>query len=283
MLQGANAMTDNAGDRGRSDKKKEYVTTYRPSLLESLPRQTQRKQLGVTEDSLPFKGVDVWNAYEFSWLNQRGKPQVAIARFDVPVKSRNLIESKSLKLYLCSYSQTKFDHRAEVISTLESDLTLSARSPVSVNLLTREHVVQQGIGDLLGTSLDTLDVDVDQYQCDPSLLDVSGDVIVRESLFTHLFRSVCPMTGQPDVASVHIQYSGRSIGHEGLLRYLVSYRAHAEFAEQIVERIFVDIMNQCAPERLTVHAYFTRRGGIDINPFRSHDELPSVDLRLWRQ
>lgn len=276
-------MTDNTGGRGSSEKKSEYVTTYRPSLLESIPRQHQRNQLEVAEDDLPFRGMDIWNAYEFSWLNQRGKPQVAIARFEVPAKSQNLIESKSLKLYLGSYTQTKFGHRSEVVATLESDLTLSARAPVNVSLMTREHVIQLGLSDLVGTSLDTLDIDIKQYHWDPEFLEVESDVIVRESLFSHLFRSLCPMTGQPDMASIHIQYSGRSISHEGLLRYLVSYRSHAEFAEQIVERIFVDIMNRCAPDRLTVHAYFTRRGGIDINPYRSHEQVPSADLRLWRQ
>ena len=277
-------MSDTLGGRDGSGGKTEYVTTYRPSLLDALPRNMHRTSLGIGEDSLPFKGMDVWNAFEFSWLNPRGKPQVAIARFEIPAKSPGLIESKSLKLYLGSFSQTKFGHRAEVISTLESDLTVAARAPISVGLLNPELVAQNGISRLDGTSLDTLEIDINKYDLDPGFLGTeSGVTTVRESLFTHLFRSVCPMTGQPDVATVHIQYSGRQINHEGLLRYLVSYRSHGEFAEHIVERIFMDITNQCSPDRLTVHAYFTRRGGIDINPFRSRDDLPANDLRLWRQ
>lgn len=276
-------MTDTMVVRGNSDKKTEYVTTYRPSLLESLARSEQRLPLGVEDNNLPFSGMDVWNAYEFSWLNLKGKPEVAVARFEVLAASPRLIESKSLKLYLGSFSQTKFGHRSEVIATLESDLSLAARSPVRASLMMREHVIQLGVSDLVGTSLDTLDLDVDQYEWDPSYLKVESNTIVRESLFTHLFRSLCPLTGQPDAASVHIQYNGESINHEGLLRYLVSYRSHAEFAEQIAERIFIDIMNHCAPDKLTVYAYFTRRGGIDINPFRSHEDMPPTDLRLWRQ
>ena len=276
-------MAEKTVVRESSESKVEYVTTYRPSLLSSVPRNEQRQALGIVDNALPFRGMDLWNAYEFSWLNSKGKPEVAIARFEVPVKSPNLVESKSLKLYLGSYCQTKFGHRSEVVSTLESDLSLSARSPVNVTLLTREHVLQMGISALPGTCLDTMDVDMDRYYWDPDYLEVASDTIVRESLFTHLFKSLCPITGQPDFASILVQYSGRSINHEGLLRYLVSYRSHEEFAEQIVERIFVDIMNRCAPDRLTVHGYFNRRGGVDINPFRSHEDTSPTDFRLWRQ
>ena len=270
-------------DQSASDNKQAYVTTYKPSLLEALPRKKQRDNLGITEETLPFRGMDVWNAYEFSWLNARGKPEVAVARLLVPAKSRGLIESKSLKLYLGSFSQTKFGHRSEVISTLASDLGVAAQAPVDVSLLTREHVLQSGLSSLVGTSLDSLDIEIDDYYWDPEHLQIESDTIVRESLFTHLFKSMCPMTGQPDMASILIQYSGRSIHHAGLLRYLVSYRSHAEFAEQVIERIFVDIMNRCGPDRLTVQGYFMRRGGIDINPFRSHEDIQATDLRLWRQ
>lgn len=272
-------MAEEKAQKGKT----EYITTYRPSLLSSMPRKKQRETLGITEDALPFRGVDVWNAYELTWLNARGRPEVAVARFEIPAKSPNLIESKSLKLYLGSYSQTKFGHRSEVISTLETDLSLSAQAPVGVSLLSPEQIHQNGIGALLGTNLDALNVDMDQYFWDPGHLEVVSATILRESLYTHLFKSMCPLTGQPDLASVHIQYNGRGIDHEGLLRYLVSYRSHAEFAEQVVERIFVDIMNRCAPDRLTVQAYFNRRGGLDINPMRSHEDKPPADIRLWRQ
>ncbi|XOV89342.1 MAG: NADPH-dependent 7-cyano-7-deazaguanine reductase QueF [Pseudomonadota bacterium] len=276
-------MADETIIRKPAGARTEYVTKYRPSLLASLPRKPQRESLGIIDDALPFRGRDGWNAYEFTWLNPRGKPEVAVAHFDVPAKSPQLIESKSLKLYLGSYSNTKFGHRSEVINTLESDLSLAARSPVSVTLMSPEAVHQAGIGVINGTSLDALDVEITDYYWDPEHLGVESDTIVRESLFSHLFKSLCPLTGQPDFASILVQYSGRSISHEGLLKYLVSYRSHAEFAEQITERIFVDLMNRCAPDRLSVHAHFTRRGGVDIAAYRSLSDTPPNDVRLWRQ
>jgi 7-cyano-7-deazaguanine reductase len=264
-------------------KKAEYVTTYKPSLLDSIPRAQQRSALGVMDDALPFRGLDIWNAFEFTWLNAKGKPEVAQLQLQVPAKSANIIESKSLKLYLGSYSNTKFAHRGEVISTLEADLTLAARDQVSVTLMSPEQVYQNGLGTLVGQCLDQLDLDIDEYYWAPDFLSLSSEVIVRESLYTHLFRSLCPITGQPDFASISIQYNGKNISHEGLLKYLVSYRQHQEFGEQIVERIFVDIMNRCMPDRLHVMARFTRRGGIDLNPSRSHDNNMAGDVRVWRQ
>ncbi|MEX0943893.1 MAG: NADPH-dependent 7-cyano-7-deazaguanine reductase QueF, partial [Pseudomonadales bacterium] len=232
--------------------KTEYVTTYRPSLLSSLPRAPQRESLGIAEGDLPFRGVDFWHSYEFTWLNQKGKPEVAVARFQVPAKSPHLLESKSLKRYLGSYSNTKFGTRKEVISTLEADLSLAAQAPVDVSLLTPEHVLHSGLGELHGVNLDVQELEIEDYYWDPEHLNFESNTIVRESLVTNLFKSLCPMTGQPDFATVQIQYHGRSIDHEGMLKYLVSYRNHAEFAEQITERIFVDIMNRCEPDRLTV-------------------------------
>ena len=264
-------------------KRPSIVTTYTPSLLNSLAREDQRNSLGITPDALPFRGVDVWNAYEFTWLNSRGKPEVGLARFEIPASSTHIPESKSLKLYLGSYAQTRFSHRSEVISTLESDLTLAIRAPASVELLAPEHVQNEGVGTFGGQSLDVHDIEIEDFFWDPGCLEVESDVIVRETLHTHLFRSVCPMTGQPDTASVMIQYNGRSINHAGLLQYLVSYREHAEYSEQIVERIFVDILNRCTPDRLTVQARYNRRGGIDINPYRSHDDGHPQEIRLWRQ
>ena len=261
----------------------EYVTTYTPSLLESIPRQGQRQTLGIAEGALPFKGLDIWNAWEFSWLNSKGKPEVAVARFQVPGESAHLIESKSLKLYLGSYSNTPFGHRNEVISTLESDLALATQAAVGVALLTPEQVRNEGMGRFTGTSLDLLDIDMEEYHRNPEFLQPEGSAVVRESVYTHLFRSLCPMTGQPDFASILIQYQGSRINHEGLLRYLISCREHAEFAEQVTERIFMDVMNRCAPEGLTVSAHFTRRGGIDINAHRTHQEPLPPEVRLWRQ
>ena len=273
-------MTD---DESVADSKSESVIMYTPSLLESIPRKNQRETLGITEDSLPFKGLDIWNAYEFTWLGNKGKPEVAMAQFQFPGNSTNLIESKSLKLYLGSYSGTKFGHRNEVISTLESDLTLAVRGQVSVSLMTPEQVQHDGLGLLVGNSLDNLDVEISDYNWNPEHLQLESTTIVRESIYTHLFKSLCPMTGQPDMASVLIQYNGNSISHEGLLKYLVSYRKHAEYGEQIAERIFVDIMNRCSPERLGVTIRFARRGGIDINSHRTFEESLPAEVRVWRQ
>jgi 7-cyano-7-deazaguanine reductase len=276
-------MADETILRSSAPPKTEYTTTYTPSLLDAVRREKQRASLGITEDALPFRGMDVWNAYEFSWLNTKGKPEIALAQFQIPAKSTNLIESKALKMYLGSYSGTRFGHRSEVVTTLESDLTITARAPVSVTLMQADVVQAAGIGVLMGQSLDHLDISMDEYYWNPDFLAVESDTIVRESLFTHLFKSLCPMTGQPDFASIFVQYNGRMISQEGLLKYLISYREHGEFAEQVVERIFVDIMNRCAPDRLTVQARFTRRGGIDINPYRSLDSEMAADVRVWRQ
>jgi 7-cyano-7-deazaguanine reductase len=261
----------------------EYVTMYTPSLLESIPRQKQRQTLGVSEGALPFKGQDIWNAYEFTWLNQTGKPEVAVLQLQFSGKSSHLIESKSLKLYLGSFSNTAFADRTEVVRALESDLALATQAPVGVVLYTPEQVQQRGIGQLIGTNLDLQDIEINEYLWNPALLVLESAVARRESVYTHLFKSLCPMTGQPDFASILIQYNGNSISHKGLLRYLVSFREHAEFAEQVTERIFVDIMNRCAPERLAVSALYTRRGGIDINAYRTLDEEQPANVRLWRQ
>ena len=256
---------------------------YTPSLLESIPRQKQRQTLGISEGTLPFKGQDIWNAYEFTWLNQTGKPEVAVLQLQFSGKSSHLIESKSLKLYLGSFSNTAFADRTEVVRALESDLVLATQAPVGVVLYTPEQVQQRGIGQLIGTNLDLQDIEINEYLWNPALLVLESAVARRESVYTHLFKSLCPMTGQPDFASILVQYNGNSISHKGLLRYLVSFREHAEFAEQVTERIFVDIMNRCAPERLAVSALYTRRGGIDINAYRTLDEEQPANVRLWRQ
>ena len=270
-------------DKHSSESKTDYVTTYTPSLLQSIPRQNQRETLGIAEDSLPFKGLDIWNAYEFTWLGSKGKPEVAMAQFQFPGNSINLIESKSLKLYLGSYSGTKFANRGEVISTLESDLSVAVRGQVSISLFSPEQVQYEGLGSLVGNSLDNLDVEISDYYWNPEYLENESSTIVRESVYSHLFKSLCPMTGQPDMASVLIQYNGDSISHEGLLKYLVSYRKHAEYGEQIAERIFVDLMSRCSPERLSVTMKFARRGGIDINSHRTFEESLPAEVRVWRQ
>lgn len=264
-------------------KKVEYVTTYNPSLLVTLARSKQRLSLGISDGELPFRGMDMWNCYDFTWLNGKGKPEVAVAEFQIPCSSSNLIEAKSLKLYLISFCQTRFNRRAEVKDALESDLSVAVQAPVSANLSTPEHAQQVGIGVLTGQCIDNLDVDIDDYYWNPDYLEVVSNVTVRESLYTNLLKTVCPITGQPDFGSILIQYNGRGIDQEGLLKYIISYREHPEFNEQVVERVFMDILHRCQPERLTVYARYARRGGIDINPFRSLDDSYAPDVRLWRQ
>jgi len=263
-------------------KPSDYPTTYTPSLLRSIERAPLRAPLGIVE-RVPFQGEDTWNCYEFSWLNAKGRPDAGMIKLRVPCNSAAIVESKSLKLYLNSFAQTVFTTRAELLTTLNSDLSLAFRAPVIIDLVDVDQALEP-VGQLPGRSLDDLDVDVEVYHWCPDLLEVdAGAVTVRQTLHTHLFRSVCPVTRQPDWASVMVQYVGHRIPPESLLRYLVSFRSHEAFHETTIEQIFVDITQRCAPEHLTVYGRFLRRGGIDINPFRSTDAAAAPPLRLLRQ
>lgn len=247
-----------------------YADRYDPSLLFPIPRKQKRVEIGAIEP-LPFSGVDIWNAYELSWLDARGKPQVALAEFRVPAASPNIIESKSFKLYLNGFSQERIE-TATLRDTLMRDLSLAAGAPVNVTL-SAPSAQGHAIIDLPGKLLDDQPLEIDDYgPPKPGYLSADHNAApVEEALLSHLLRSNCPVTGQPDWGSVQIAYRGAPIDHAGLLRYLVSFRTHNEFHEQCVERIFVDLMTRCGPERLTVYARYTRRGGLDINPFRSTD------------
>ena len=247
-----------------------YQAHYDPSLLFSIPRQYKRDELGLS-GTLPFFGVDIWNAYEISWLNMRGKPQVAMAKITVPADSPNIIESKSFKLYLNSLNQTKLGGTDALLELLREDLTNGFGAPVQVMLTLPENFARVPMGELDGLLLDRLDIEVHEYSPDPSLLEAARDEpVVEETLVSHLLKSNCLVTGQPDWASVQIQYIGNAINQEKLLRYLIGFREHNEFHEQCVERIFMDIMRQCKPQKLAVYARYTRRGGLDINPWRSN-------------
>lgn len=260
-----------------------YTATYTPSLLQSLPRSAARADLGIDAEKLPFRGMDYWTGYELSWLNRKGRPEIAVMRLQVPATSPCIIESKSLKLYLGSFSQTEFSSRADVLRTLDSDLMLAARAPVMVNLVSLDQLEVEGLGHFMGVCLDTLDVDVEHYDVRPELLRVEGEVNVRQSLYSNLLRSCCPVTGQPDWGTLFIQYAGRQIHHADLLRYIISFRTHSGFHEETVERAFVDILRQCEPDSLTVYARYLRRGGLEINPLRStRDEQPPA-IRTARQ
>ncbi|MGA8033318.1 MAG: NADPH-dependent 7-cyano-7-deazaguanine reductase QueF [Casimicrobiaceae bacterium] len=260
----------------------DYPDRYAPSQLYPVARAPQRAALGI-RDRLPFAGVDQWTAYELTWLDERGKPQVAMASFGVPIESPSIIESKSMKLYLGSFAQTRYARAADLAATIERDLSAAAGAPVAVALQGPEAFTAQTIRELEGEILDGLPVACDAYDVAPALLAANADV-VAETLATNLFRSVCPVTGQPDIASLQIAYRGPRIDREALLRYLVSYRCHAGFHEHCVERIFVDVAARCGCEALTVLARFTRRGGLDINPFRSNAGVPPPpNVRTARQ
>ena len=245
-----------------------------PALLFPIARAGSRAALGVNDD-LPFIGVDVWNAYELSWLDSRGKPRVALAEFRVPASSPNLIESKSFKLYLNSYMQTRIADTETLRNHLVHDLGDVAGAPVSAVLTLASSAHGASIEQLAGELIDDMPIGVDCYgPPDAGLLDCDPQRIVDETLVSHLLKSNCPVTGQPDWASLQIAYRGARIDRDGLLRYLVSYRQHSDFHEACVERIFTDLMRECAPSKLAVYARYTRRGGLDINPFRATPGLP---------
>ncbi len=258
-----------------------YGRTYDPGLLCPLDRREGRRQIGLG-DALPFHGVDIWRNYEVSWLDALGKPVVAIANLEVPAASPFLIESKSLKLYFNGLNFTRFSGPDDVITVVSRDLSAAAGVPVRVTLF--QSTVSPGPSEMPGVCLDMLTPDIRHYHPEPGLLKTTGGPSVREVLHSHLLRSNCPVTGQPDWGSVAIRYEGAPIDHAGLLAYVVSFREHNDFHEQCVERMFHDLMARCRPEKLTVFACYTRRGGLDINPFRSNWEpSPATVPRLARQ
>jgi 7-cyano-7-deazaguanine reductase len=261
-----------------------YRDEYDPALLCPFPRRPKRAELGLGE-ALPFAGFDLWNAYELSWLTPAGKPVVAMGEFRFPCTSPFLVESKSFKLYLNSFNQTRFADFTAVMAAIECDLARACGSPAGVMLRPLTAATGAVIADLPGRCLDDLDVTISRYALDPGALEGAADpgCVVAESLHSHLLKSNCLVTRQPDWGSVLIRYRGPRIDPAALLRYLVSYRRHSEFHEQCVERIFVDLLRYCRPEQLTVYARYTRRGGLDINPFRSNFETDIPNWRLVRQ
>ncbi len=262
--------TPNAPEASPLGKPTAYQAEYAPSLLFPIARQPKRDELGIG-GTLPFFGVDIWNAYEVSWLNQRGKPQIAIATFTVPAESPNIIESKSFKLYLNSFNQTRLADADALRELLKRDLSAGFGAPVQVSLTLPDAFAGLRMGELEGLLLDRLDIEVAEYSPNPSLLKANHqEAIVEETLVSHLLKSNCLVTGQPDWGSVQIRYVGAQIDQEGLLQYLIGFRDHDEFHEQCVERIFMDILRECRPQKLAVYARYTRRGGLDINPWRAN-------------
>jgi len=259
-----------------------YPDAYDAALLFRVPRAPQRREIGI-EGALPFTGNDRWTAFELTWVDEHGKPEVAIVSFEVPATSPAIVESKSVKLYLGSFAQTPFASADAVSATIARDLTKAVDAPVAVTLIAPPEFARLRIAALDGENLDAQAIAIDSYDVDPSVLAAAGSP-VAETVRSDLFRSLCPVTGQPDFASVGIAYRGPRIDRACLLRYLVSYRHHAGFHEHCAERIFVDMMAACRCETLSVHMRFTRRGGVDINPFRTNAGVPApADVRTARQ
>jgi 7-cyano-7-deazaguanine reductase len=263
-------------------KPTEYISRYNPQLLTPVPRSLNRDLLPLEGRELPFVGVDFWTAYELSWLNHKGKPQVALGIFEVPANSVNLVESKSFKLYLNSFNDEPLTMN-ELQARIQKDISSVAGEPVKFHLCSIDG------DDLLiskprGTCIDTLDIECNDYQVTANLLaNTESEQIITETLYSNLLKSNCLITSQPDWATVTVSYTGQGICHESLLRYVISYRNHNEFHEHCVERMFVDIWQQCRPQKLTVKARYTRRGGLDINPVRSSEPEPWKFQRLIRQ
>ncbi|MFC0116651.1 NADPH-dependent 7-cyano-7-deazaguanine reductase QueF [Pseudoalteromonas xiamenensis] len=265
-------------------KTTEYADQYDASLLHPIARKLNRDQINVSDDALPFKGEDIWTGYELSWLNAKGKPEVAVATFAFACTSPYIIESKSFKLYLNSFNQTRFDSFDVVKETLTRDLSGASNSNVIVNLFKADDFNCLPFSALPGECIDDLDIEVETYSPSTALLKSKSDDVVTETLYSHLLKSNCLITSQPDWASIIIRYTGREICREGLLKYLISFRSHNEFHEQCVERIFCDLQNAFAFDNLEVCARYTRRGGLDINPFRSTDSATTtLNVRTNRQ
>jgi 7-cyano-7-deazaguanine reductase len=271
-------------DKNPLGKNQAYDQPYSAELLFVIPRSENRLQWS-DNNTLPFSGYDLWRAYEFSWLNEQGKPQASILQLRIPADSENIVESKSIKLYLNSFNLTTFKSESHVIDCLFRDISSAVNhAGISLDLFSLSDPVNQlSIESLQGICLDKIECEEPVFSVEKTHLKTESSEQVKESLYSHLFRSLCPVTGQPDWASVWIHYEGQKIERSGLLKYLLSYRTHQGFHEDCVESMFMDVMEVLKPEKLSIAAYFTRRGGIDINPFRSSFEKQMPEIRLSRQ
>lgn len=266
-------------------KPTQYCSEYNPSLLQAVPRSLNRDGLGIDQNNLEFKGEDVWYGYELSWLNDKGKPIVAVAEFRFDCTSPNIVESKSFKLYLNSFNQSKFISWEDVKERLVKDLSATAGCNAEVNLYKVDNCPPLHIAPIDAECIDDIDITVNAYDINPELLALSSNKrnVEDKVLVSHLLKSNCLITNQPDWASIYISYSGHKIDEAALLSYLISFRQHNEFHEQCVERIFTDIMKACKPVKLSIFARYTRRGGLDINPFRTTEKTSAPFLRTLRQ
>jgi len=280
----------NQPEQSQLGKNSAYVDQYDASLLFPIPRAVKREELGIRSAPI-FLGADLWTAFELSWLNLKGKPQVAIAHITVPAESTHIIESKSFKLYLNSFNATRFVDVQAVRDCMREDLDAALwhggkiMARCGVKIILSEEFDKEPVHELDGLNLDRMDIECTHYQPAPELLQTQKDEApVTETLVSHLLKSNCLVTGQPDWGSVQISYSGDQIDQASLLQYIVSFRNHNEFHEQCVERIFMDIWTRCKPLKLSVYARYTRRGGLDINPWRtSHPQSPPPNIRTARQ
>ena len=262
------------------DKDVKYKDFYDNSLLFPIKRSLNRNKI-ITQPELPFNGYDLWNCYELSWLNLKGKPEVRILHFVISANSEYLIESKSIKLYLNSFNNTKFTNEIEVLGLITKDLSSVSGSSVEVSMHTLDYYQKQPLSLFEGTLLDEIDVEIFDYEVNSDLLKIdfnSTDNVIEETLYSNLLKSNCLVTNQPDWASVQIKYKGRKINHASLLKYLISYRNHNGFHEDCIEHIFIDILENCNPQELTIYAKYTRRGGVDINPFRTNLNLQNTEI-----
>ena len=255
---------------------------YSPGVLHPIPRADSRDRLGVG-NAIPFRGVDIWNAWELTWLDLDGQPHSAVAEIRVPAESPNIVESKSLKLYLNSFAMSRYATAAKVAALIGRDLQKLIGAAIDIRISELPSTEGQCADALPGECIDNLRVECSVYDVDAGLLAANATIRTDESLHSHSLRTLCPVTAQPDIGSVLIDYSGAKIDPQSLLRYIVSFRCHSDYHESCVERMFVDIFERCSPQRLSVYARYQRRGGIDINPFRSTEDTTPENLRLWRQ
>ncbi len=257
-----------------------YKDFYDNSLLFPIKRSLNRNKI-ITQPELPFNGYDLWNCYELSWLNLKGKPEVRILHFVISANSEYLIESKSIKLYLNSFNNTKFTNEIQVLDLITKDLSSVSGLSVEVSMHPLDYYQKQPLSLFEGTLLDEIDVEIFDYEVNSDLLKIdfnATDNVIEETLYSNLLKSNCLVTNQPDWASVQIKYKGRKINHASLLKYLISYRNHNGFHEDCIEHIFIDILENCKPQELTIYAKYTRRGGVDINPFRTNLKLQNTEI-----
>lgn len=262
-------------------KKSEYESNYNPSKLFAIPRKIKRDELGI-QGALPFVGYDIWNHYEVSWLNEKGKPQVGVAEISYSCDSKYIIESKSMKLYFNTLNNSKFKDIDYVQQLIENDISLKIDAKAIVKISPLNALKIDTFNILKGKNIDSLDVTIDDYTVNSNHL-VTNEHHVEEEVCSDLLKSNCLITNQPDWGSIKIAYTGKQINHEGLLKYIISFRNHNEFHEQCVERIFLDIQRKCSPQKLMVQARYTRRGGLDINPVRSSYPIRPENIRHFRQ